>query len=65
MNKWILLVLGLIFNLQLQAKGVEETLKQDGKIYVVVVVLCIIFLGLALYLFRIDRKVKKLEENED
>lgn len=37
-------------------------LRSSGKIYVVVLVLVILFVGLALYLFSIDRKVSKLEK---
>jgi CcmD family protein len=33
-----------------------------GKIYVVVGVLAIIFIGVGLYLFFIDRKISKLEK---
>ncbi|MBX2817343.1 MAG: CcmD family protein [Saprospiraceae bacterium] len=33
-----------------------------GKIYVVVAVLLIIFLGLMIYLFRLDRKTQDLEK---
>jgi len=34
----------------------------DGKIYVVIGVLSIILTGLFFYLFSLDRKVKKLED---
>ena len=34
----------------------------EGKIYVVIGIVAIIFIGLAFYLFTIERKVKKLEE---
>jgi CcmD family protein len=36
--------------------------RQDGKIYVVITVLAIIFAALVIYLVMLDRKVKKLEE---
>jgi CcmD family protein len=36
-------------------------LYQSGKIYVVVVVLCIVMAGIAAYLIMLDRKVSKLE----
>lgn len=39
-----------------------DAMRESGKIYVVVGVLVIIFLGIAIYLFSIDRKVKKLEK---
>ncbi len=47
------------------AQGVQmaEGMRSDGKIYVVVGVLLIIFIGLVVYLISIDKKLKKLEEN--
>lgn len=38
-----------------------DTFRRDGKIYVVVAVALIIFLGMIVYLISIERKVKKLE----
>ncbi|MBC5774217.1 hypothetical protein H8S95_09095 [Pontibacter sp. KCTC 32443] len=39
-----------------------DTLRQDGKIYVVVVVLLTVLIGLIIYLIMLDRKVGKLEK---
>ena len=39
-----------------------DVLRSNGKIYVVVTVVVIILLGLFLYLFRLDRKISKLEK---
>jgi CcmD family protein len=36
---------------------------QYGKIFVVVAVLAVILIGIFIYLFVIDRKVRKLEED--
>lgn len=36
-------------------------LRSSGKIYVVVAVLSVIFIGLAAYLFSIDKRLKKIE----
>jgi CcmD family protein len=36
----------------------------NGKIYVVVAVISIIFVGLALYLVQLDRKITKLENEK-
>lgn len=46
------------------AQGVEmaEGLRSEGKIYVVVGVLCIIFIGIVVYLISIDKKVTSLEK---
>ena len=37
-------------------------LYQSGKIYVVVIVMAIIFIGIAVYLIMLDRKISKLEK---
>jgi CcmD family protein len=42
----------------------DDILRSSGKIYVVVVVLAIIFIGLAIYLFSIDRRLKKIEKEK-
>lgn len=39
-----------------------DTLRRDGKIYVVVAVIGTVLAGLILYLIRLDRKVSKLEQ---
>jgi CcmD family protein len=39
-----------------------EALRSSGKIYVVVLVIALVFVGLGIYLFRLDRKVSKLEK---
>lgn len=41
-----------------------DTLRSSGKIYVVVSTVVIIFIGLAIYLFSIDRRVRKLEKDK-
>jgi K+-transporting ATPase A subunit len=41
-----------------------DTFRADGKIYVVVLVLSVVFICLATYLIIIDRKLKKLEEKK-
>lgn len=40
-----------------------DILHQNGKIYLVVFVLATIFVGIILYLVRIERKLNKLEKN--
>jgi CcmD family protein len=39
-----------------------DTFRANGKIYNVVAVVSIVFIGIAFYLFFIDRKVKKIED---
>jgi hypothetical protein len=40
-----------------------DALRSSGKIYVVVVVVAVVFAGLLVYLWRIDKKVSKLEDH--
>lgn len=40
-----------------------DALRSNGKIYVVVAVVVVILLGLFIYLFRLDRKISRLEKN--
>jgi uncharacterized transporter YbjL len=46
-----------------QAPDIEKTFHESGKIYVVVAVLTIIFLGLIYFLVRMEKKITKLEKN--
>ena len=39
-----------------------DTMRSSGKIYVVIATISIIFIGLAIYLFSIDRRLKKIEK---
>jgi CcmD family protein len=41
-----------------------DTMRANGKIYVVVVVLATIFAGIFAYLVYIDRKISKLEKEQ-
>jgi hypothetical protein len=41
--------------------GFDSTMRSSGRIYVVVAVMTTILLGLFIYLVRIDRKIKKME----
>ena len=45
-------------------EGVEmaDKLRADGKIWVVVLVLAVVFAGIITYLIRLDRQVTKLEK---
>ncbi len=46
-----------------QPVEMADTMRSNGKIYVVVSVCLLILIGLFLYVMNIDRKVKKLEKN--
>jgi uncharacterized membrane protein len=47
---------------QTQTGSVEETMRGNGKIYVVVAVALTILIGLFVYVFLIDRKISKIEK---
>ncbi|HSR39189.1 MAG TPA: hypothetical protein VLL95_09775 [Phnomibacter sp.] len=49
---------------QMQQQPVEmaDTMRSNGKIYVVVAVLTTILAGIVLYLIRLERKIKQLEK---
>lgn len=44
-----------------QPAEMADTMRSNGKIYVVVGIILIVLAGLIAYLFLLDRKVKKLE----
>jgi hypothetical protein len=67
MKYLITLLLSIVFTTQgiAQQNNVVEMadlMRSNGKIYVVVAVLATIFIGLMIFLIRIDKKVQKLEE---
>lgn len=39
-----------------------DKFRAEGKIYIVILVMLIIFIGLSIYLFSIDKRVKALEK---
>lgn len=69
--KKIIILLALILNFvtafaQQSSDGVDmaDTMRSSGKIYVVIVTIVIIFVGLAIYLFMMDRRLKKIEKEK-
>jgi CcmD family protein len=52
----------LICNYVLFAQSMADEMRSNGKIYVVVAVLVTIFVGIVLYLIRLDRKLSRLEK---
>ena len=62
-----LLMISVFANAQQQdtEKGpVNEFFRSNDKIYVVVGILVIIFIGIVLFLISLDRKIGKLEKND-
>lgn len=52
------------FAQQTQPVEMADALRTSGKIYVVVGTIVIIFIGLAIYLFTIDKRLKKIEKEQ-
>jgi CcmD family protein len=51
-----------VFAQQSNSVEMADTMRSSGKIYVVIATISIIFIGLAIYLFSIDRRLKKIEK---
>jgi CcmD family protein len=69
MNKYKLALFFILIafgNASAQMPDVEmaDALRENGKIYVVVLIIAIVFIGLAAYLFNLDRKISKLEKKD-
>jgi CcmD family protein len=76
MKKWIILLL-MAWSLQANAQekieitsedyqnsGVEmaDAMRADGKIYVLVGIICIVFAGITVYVIQTNRRVSRLEK---
>lgn len=61
----LLFLPGLLVQAQ-EGKEVEmaDTMRSNGRIYVVVAVVVVILIGLILYLVRLDRKITRLEKEK-
>jgi CcmD family protein len=69
MKKLTFLLLLLLSVTSVFAQGnaavtMDDALQSNGKIYVVVSIIGIIFIGLAVYLYSIDRRLKKIENEK-
>jgi len=63
MNKILITLFFSIITFFAFGQGVEmaNIMRSNGKIYVVVAVVLILFLGFFIYLFKVDKKVSQLE----
>ena len=61
----LLLLINFLANAQDTTGPVSmaDTMRSNGKIYVVVAVILTIFAGIIIYLIRLDRKMSKLEKD--
>jgi CcmD family protein len=69
MKKFIFLLFLLVcftgvFAQPAQQVEMADTMRSSGKIYVVIATIGIVFAGLAIYLFSIDRRLKKIEKEK-
>ena len=65
MYKTILILVAALSQFSLFAQTeveMADTMRSEGKIYVVVAIMLVIFVGLIGYLFLMDRKVTRLEK---
>ena len=55
------------FSIAFAQKGAEmaDVMRSNGKIYTVVAVCLTILFGLFIYVYRIDRKISKMEKNNN
>jgi CcmD family protein len=60
----LLLSFTVLFAQQNQPVEMADTMRSSGRIYVVIATIAIIFVGLAIYLFSIDRRLKKIEKEK-
>jgi len=60
----LLLIFSYVAAFAQNAAPVEmaDSFRSSGKIYVVIAIIVIIFIGLAFYLFAMDRRLKKIEK---
>mgnify|MGYP003286608010 CR=1 FL=1 len=60
--------LSILFSVLVQAQNdtveMADTMRENGKIYVVVAVVLAILIGLFLYLVRLDKKISNIEKNQ-
>jgi len=59
----VLMLLFTITNAQTSQPEMADLMRENGKIYVVVGVIVLIFLVLFGYLISLDRKISKIEKN--
>ena len=60
-----LLSSALIYAQQEEKADMADTMRSNGRIYVVVAVVVVILLGLILYLIRLDRKINRMERDKE
>ncbi len=64
LNTLFLLAVCMLLSTVADAQQMADTMRSNGKIYVVVLVLATIFAGIIGFLIYLDRKVARLEKNQ-
>ena len=64
-NVLILMAAMLLLSTTAKAQDMADTMRGNGKIYVVVLVLATIFAGIIGFLIYLDRKIARLERDTD
>lgn len=62
---FLLMILGSTFLTAQDQVEMADTMRSNGKIYVVVAILVTILFGLIFYLVMLDRKISKVEKQLD
>ena len=52
-----------MISLLFQATGIESTMLENDKLFVVLAVVLIIWLGVVIFLFATDRKINRIESS--
>jgi branched-subunit amino acid permease len=60
----LMLMLGLVMKAQDEKAEMADTMRSNGRIYVVVAVVVLILIGLILYLIRLDKKITRMEKEK-
>jgi len=62
----LLLLLGYVtcFAQNSDVPEMADVMRSEGKIYVVIATIVIVFTGLSIYLFTIDRRLRKIEKEK-
>ncbi len=61
----LLLIILTLSSLNINAQTSLDFLRSTGKIYTVVAVVLLLFLGFVIYMIRIERKIKELENKNN
>jgi len=64
-SKLFLLVTLILLSTNADAQDMASTMRSNGKIYVVVLVLATIFAGIIGFLVYLDRKITRIEKDKD